>query len=338
MSRTIIIAEAGVNHCGSLERAVEMVRAAAAAGADYVKFQTFKAENLVSKSALKADYQTENDPASGNSQLEMLRRLELRDDDFSRLAEECRKLDIGFLSTPFDFDSIRKLAALDMDFWKIPSGEVTDLPYLRAVAAYGKPVVRSTGMCTLPEVEAAVDALCKAGLSRDMISLLHCNTQYPTPPADVNLRAMNALRTLGCKAVGYSDHTLGIAVPLAATALGAAIIEKHFTLDRTLPGPDHKASLTPAELKEMIDGIRCVEQSIGSAEKIRTQSESGNVTVARRSIVAARRIEKGEILTPDNLTVKRPGDGLSPMLWDTLIGTPAAETFLPDEKITLPRK
>lgn len=335
MNRTIVIAEAGVNHCGSFGRAVEMVRAAAAAGADYVKFQTFKAENLVSKSAPKAEYQAENDPTSGDTQLEMLRRLELRSEDFSRLAEECNKLNIGFLSTPFDFESIRELAALDMDFWKIPSGEVTDLPYLRAIAAYGKPVVMSTGMCTLPEVEAAVNALCEAGLNRDKIALLHCNTQYPTPPADVNLRAMDSLRTLGCRTVGYSDHTLGIAVPLAAVALGATIIEKHFTLDRTLPGPDHKASLTPDELKQMVCGIRCVEQALGSAEKNRTQSESGNVAVARRSIVAARRIEKGETLTPENLTVKRPGDGLSPMLWDSVIGTPAVKNFLPDEKITL---
>lgn len=335
MSRTIIIAEAGVNHCGSFERAIEMVCAAAAAGADYVKFQTFKAENLVSKTAPKAEYQIENDPTSGNTQLEMLRHLELRSEDFHRLAEECHKLNIGFLSTPFDFDSIRELAALNMDFWKIPSGEVTNLPYLRAIAAYGKPIVMSTGMCTLPEVQAAVDALCEAGLSPDMISLLHCNTQYPTPPADVNLRAMDALRTLGCKTVGYSDHTLGIAVPIAAVALGATIIEKHFTLDRSLPGPDHKASLTPDELKQMVSGIRCVEQALGSKEKNRTQSESGNVNVARRSIVAARLIEKGEILTPDNITVKRPGDGLSPMLWDKVIGTPAAKIFLPDEKISL---
>ncbi len=335
MNGTIIIAEAGVNHCGSLGRAVEMVRAAAEAGADYVKFQTFKAENLVSKSAPKAEYQAENDPTSGNTQLEMLRRLELSDEDFSRLADECKKYGIGFLSTPFDFESIRKLAVLDMDFWKIPSGEVTDMPYLRAIAAYGKPVVMSTGMCTLPEVEAAVNVLCEAGLSRDKIALLHCNTQYPTPPSDVNLRAMSALKTLGCKTIGYSDHTLGIAVPVAAVALGAAIIEKHFTLDRSLPGPDHKASLTPAELKEMVSSIRCVEQALGSAEKNRTKSESGNVSVARRSIVAARRIEKGELFTPDNLTVKRPGDGLSPMLWDSVIGTPAAKTFLPDEKITL---
>lgn len=335
MNKTIIIAEAGVNHCGSYERAVEMVRAAASAGADYVKFQTFKAESLVSKSAPKAGYQAENDPSSGNTQLEMLRNLELRNEDFGRLAMECRKHNIGFLSTPFDFESISYLGTLDMDFWKIPSGEVTNLPYLRAIASYGKPVVMSTGMCTMPEVEVAVKALFNAGLSRDMITLLHCNTQYPTPIADVNLRAMDALRTLGCKNVGYSDHTLGITVPLAAVALGASIIEKHFTLDRSLPGPDHKASLTPDELKDMVMGIRYVEESLGSAEKNRTQSESENVIIARRSIVAARRIEKGEILTPENLTVKRPGDGVSPMMWDSVIGTKAVKTFLPDEKIIL---
>lgn len=335
MNKTIIIAEAGVNHCGSIERAVEMIHAAAAAGADYVKFQTFKADKLVSATAPKAAYQTENDPNSGNSQLEMLRKLELKSEDFALLADECKRCGIGFLSTPFDFQSIRELAMLDMDFWKTPSGEVTNLPYLRAIAAHNKPVIMSTGMCTLAEVREAVDALCKAGLDRTQITLLHCNTQYPTPPADVNLRAMDALRTLGCAAVGYSDHTLGIAVPLAAVALGASVIEKHFTLDRSLPGPDHKASLTPEELAEMVQGIRTVEQALGSAEKVRTDSESANVEIARRSIVAARKIEKGEILNEANLTVKRPGNGLSPMLWDSVVGTTAVRDFLPDEPIQL---
>ncbi len=335
MSKVIVIAEAGVNHCGSLDRAIEMVRAAAESGADYVKFQTFKAEKLVSKSAPKAEYQTENDPSSGNTQLEMLKSLELRPEDFKRLAEECRKLRIGFLSTPFDSDSIRELAELAMDFWKIPSGEITNLPYLRAIAAYRRPVVMSTGMCTLDEVEQAIVALCDAGLQREMITLLHCNTQYPTPPSDVNLRAMEVLASLGCHSVGYSDHTLGIAIPLAAVALGATVIEKHFTLDRTLPGPDHKASLTPSELTEMVNAIRTVELALGLPEKRRTDSESGNVSVARRSIVAAGRIRKGETLTAENLTVKRPGDGISPMEWDRVVGSKATRDYLPDEKIEL---
>lgn len=335
MKKVIIIAEAGVNHCGSFKRAVKMVHAAADAGADYVKFQTFKAEKLVSKNAPKARYQSENDPDSGSTQLEMLRKLELTEEDFAELSQECKRCGIGFLSTPFDLESIRMLAALDMDFWKIPSGEVTNLPYLRAIAAYGKPVVMSTGMCTLPEVEAAVNALCKAGMDRKQIALLHCNTQYPTPPADVNLRAMEALKTLGCGAVGFSDHTLGIAVPLAAAALGAEIIEKHFTLDRNLPGPDHKASLTPAELTDMVNGIRTIEQALGNNKKTLTPSESVNVTVARRSIVANRQIRKGEVLTEEKLTTKRPATGLSPMLWDSVINTRAIRDFEPDEPISI---
>ena len=221
-----------------------------------------------------------------------------------------------------------------MDFGKVPSGEITNLPYLRAIASYGLPVVMSTGMSTLAEVEAAVCALCDAGLTREQITLLHCNTQYPTPPADVNLRAMDSLRTLGCHAVGYSDHTLGIAVPVAAVALGASVIEKHFTLDRNLPGPDHKASLTPSELAEMVRSIRTVEAALGSPVKAMTGSESANLAVARRSIVAAKPIRKGELLTEENITVKRPGTGLSPMLWDAVINTPAVQDFEPYDLIT----
>lgn len=333
MNKIIIIAEAGVNHCGSKERAMEMIHAAAEAGADYVKFQTFKAEKLVSESAPKADYQNENDPASGATQLAMLKKLELTADDFKALADECRKEGIGFLSTPFDEESIRELSALKMDFWKIPSGEITNLPYLRAIAKHGQPVVMSTGMSSLTEVNAAVEALCAAGLTRSQITLLHCNTQYPTPPADVNLRAMETLRELGCGGVGFSDHTLGIAVPIAAAALGAEIIEKHFTLSRTLPGPDHKASLTPDELREMVSGIRTVELALGQKEKSVTPSESGNVAIARRAIVAARPIKKGETLTTENLTTKRPASGLSPMLWDSVIGTVATRDYAPDEPI-----
>lgn len=336
LRHTVIIAEAGVNHCGSVDRALKMVRAAAQAGADYVKFQTFRAEALVAASAPKAAYQMDNDPDSGTSQLQMLRQLELTAVDFSLLADECRRCGIGFLSTPFDFDSIRSLATLGMDLWKVPSGEVTNLPYLRSIAAYGMPVVLSTGMCTLEEVAQAVDALCAAGLTRAQITLLHCNTQYPTPWADVNLHAMDRLRTLGCAAVGYSDHTLGTEVPIAAVALGATVIEKHFTLDRSLPGPDHKASLTPGELAAMVSSIRHIELALsGSGLKEVTDSERPNVNVARRSIVAARPIAAGEPFTADNLTVKRPGGGLSPMLWDTVLGHPAPCPFLPDTPIHL---
>ncbi|MDE6534895.1 MAG: N-acetylneuraminate synthase [Muribaculaceae bacterium] len=328
-----IIAEAGVNHCGSKERALEMVHAAAKAGADYVKFQTFKAEKLVSKSAPKAEYQAANDPTSGQTQLEMLKALELTINDFKDIADECNRCGIGFLSTPFDLDSIRELEALNMDFWKIPSGEITNLPYLRTIARQGKPVVMSTGMSSLPEINAAVQALCDAGLQRDQITLLHCNTQYPTPPVDVNLRAMESLRELGCNGVGFSDHTLGIAIPLAAAALGAEVIEKHFTLSRELPGPDHKASLTPTELAEMVNGIRTIEQALGRKEKVMTDSEKTNVSIARKSIVASREIRKGEIFSDENLTTKRPATGLSPMQWDSVIGTPARRDYLPDEPI-----
>ena len=312
---------------------MEMIRVAAEAGANYIKFQTFKAEKLVSKSAPKAAYQTENDPASGDTQLAMLKALELTADDFKDLADECRRQGIGFLSTAFDEESIEVLANIGMDFWKIPSGEITNLPYLRAIAAKGQPIVLSTGMSTLPEVNAAVTALCDAGLDRSQITLLHCTTQYPTPASDVNLRAMETLRQLGCGAIGYSDHTLGISIPIAAVALGAAVIEKHFTLSRALPGPDHKASLTPDELREMVSGIRTVEQALGNKHKTVTDSERGNLIIARRAIVAAGHIKKGELLTNENLTTKRPANGLSPMLWDSVIGTKALRDFAPDEPI-----
>ncbi len=335
MSKVIIIAEAGVNHCGSLERALRMVDAAAAAGVDYVKFQTFKAEKLVSASAPKAGYQEANDPDSGATQLEMLRRLELTASDFTTLAARCREIGVGFLSTPFDLESIRELRRLDMDYWKIPSGEITNLPYLRAIGATRRPVILSTGMSDLDEVEAALKALELAGTPRSMVSLLHCNTQYPTPMRDVNLRAMEALRTLGAASVGYSDHTLGTEVPIAAVALGARIIEKHFTLDKSLPGPDHRASLEPDELQLMVNQIRNIEQALGSADKHVSPSERPNIEVARKSIVAARNIAKGELLTEDNITVKRPGGGISPILWDQVIGTRATRDFAFDQLISL---
>lgn len=334
---TLIIAEAGVNHNGSLATAIEMVKAAAAAGADYVKFQTFKAENLVSASARKAEYQIANcgDDYDDNTQLGMLRKLELNSDDFAVLSEECRKAGIGFLSSPFDNESIDLLAAIGQDYWKIPSGEITNLPYLRRIGALGGRVIMSTGMCCMDDIEAAVRIVEEAGTPRSQIYLLHCNTQYPTPMTDVNLRAMRVLEHLGCAGVGYSDHTEGIEVPVAAVALGAEVIEKHFTLDRGMPGPDHKASLEPQELSAMVSSIRNIELALGSADKCVSMSEAANRAVARKSIVALCDIPEGEILTEKNITVKRPGSGLSPMLWDSVLGTKAVRSFSADELIEI---
>jgi len=333
MKHTIIIAEAGVNHNGSYDRAVEMVHAAACAGVDYVKFQTFKAESLVSASAPQAEYQKRNCGGSDVSQLSMLRGLELSYADFVRLADECRDAGVGFMSTPFDLGSVDFLATLGMDYWKIPSGEITNLPYLRKVASKGGQVILSTGMSTIGEVVAAVAALEAGGIGRDNIYLLHCTTQYPAPYGEVNLRAMDALRALGCRGVGYSDHTEGIAVPVAAVALGAEIVEKHFTLDKNLPGPDHKASLDIAELTAMVRSVRAIEQAIGDGEKCVAESEKANIPVARKSIVAARDISVGELFTEENLTAKRPGTGLSPMLWDSIVGTRAKRDYRKDEAI-----
>lgn len=333
-NKTIIIAEAGVNHNGDYNRAVEMVYAAKAAGADYVKFQTAVPELVISSVAPKAEYQKET-TGEDESQLEMCRKIHLKLDDYAPLAQLCREVGIGFMSTPFDLVSIDCLAPLGMDYWKIPSGEITNLPYLRKIARKGGKVILSTGMCELEEVEAAMRVLTDNGLQRSDISLLHCNTQYPTPMRDVNLRAMDALRTLNPGAVGYSDHTQGIEVPVAAVAMGAQIIEKHFTLDKNLPGPDHKASLEPAELAAMVSAIRNIEQAIGSGQKHVSESERPNIEVARKSIVAARDIKAGELLTEENITVKRPGNGVSPMLWDSVIGTKAIRDFKADHLIEL---
>lgn len=330
---TIIIAEGGVNHNGSLEMALKLVREAAAAGADYVKFQTFKAERLVSPSARKADYQRE--ACGEGSQLDMLRRLELSENDFEKIAGECRRCGIGFMSTPFDDESIDALNRIGMDYWKIPSGEITNLPYLRKVASKGGKIILSTGMSTLAEVAEALRALTAAGAKTSEIYLLHCTTQYPAPYESVNLRAMDTLRSLPCAGVGYSDHTRGTEVAVAAAALGAEIIEKHFTLDRSLPGPDHQASLNPVELREMVSQIRHIELALGSGEKIVAEAERGNIAVARRSIVARNRIEKGEILSEKNLAALRPGDGLSPMMWDEVVGTRAIRAFEAGEQIEL---
>lgn len=337
-NHTTIIAEAGVNHNGSLERALALVDAAALAGADYVKFQTFRADKLVTGSARRADYQRAN-MGGGNddSQLAMLRGLQLEADDFAALAARCAEQGIGFMSTPFDFDSIVVLSAIGQDYWKIPSGEITNTPYLEAIASLHRPVIMSTGMSTLDEVRRAVDTLTASGLTRDMITLLHCTTMYPTPFADVNLRAMEALRSLGCAAVGYSDHTPGTAIAVAAVALGASVIEKHFTLDRNLPGPDHKASLEPDELARMVSDIRATEVALGTPVKRPTQAEIPNIAVARKSIVASQPIAAGTLFTAGNLTTKRPGTGLSPVHWHELVGhLKATRDYLPDEPIDAP--
>lgn len=332
--KTLIIAEAGVNHNGDYDMALRMVDEAAAAGADYVKFQTAVPELVISRYAPKAEYQKET-TGEAESQLEMCKRIHLPLSAYKPLAEYCREKGIGFMSTPFDLVSIDCLAEIGQDYWKIPSGEITNLPYLRRIAAVAKRVILSTGMSTIDEVEAAVKVLTAGALTRDDIMLLHCTTQYPTPYEAVNLRAMEALRSLGCGAVGYSDHTVGITVPVAAVAMGAQVIEKHFTLDRNLPGPDHKASLTPEELAEMVTAIRQVEASMGSGRKEVADVERPNIEVARKSIVAARAIKAGEILTEENITVKRPGSGISPMRWDEVIGLTARRDFLPDEPIEL---
>jgi len=332
---TIIIAEAGVNHCGSLDMALRLVDAAAEAGVDYVKFQTFKAEALVSASAPLARYQSDNIGREDDTQLRMLRRLQLSEADHRAIIGHCRLRGVKFLSTAFDLDSVEFLASLGMDFWKIPSGEITNYSYLRAIARHGGRVVMSTGMSTIEEISEAVDVLTANGTDRRNITLMHCNTQYPTPMADVNLAAMEMMRSRLGLEVGYSDHTLGIEVPVAAVALGAAVIEKHFTLDKTLPGPDHKASLDPSELKAMVKAIRNIDLAIGDGQKRVSDSERENKAVARKSIVAARFIKKGEPLTDNNLTAKRPGTGLSPMLWPKVVGTRAVSDFAPDEQITL---
>ena len=332
--KVIIIAEAGVNHNGNYDLAVKMIHEAKRAGADYVKFQTAVPELVISTFAPKAEYQKETTGAD-ESQLDMCRAIHLPLTDYVKLAAICKEEGIGFMSTPFDLVSIDVLEELDMDYWKIPSGEITNLPYLRKIASKHRPVIMSTGMCEMQEIADALAVLEAGGLTRDQITLLHCNTQYPTPFADVNLAAMRTIAaTFGTK-VGYSDHTRGIEVPIAAVAMGAKVIEKHFTLDCNMEGPDHKASLEPHQLKAMVDAIRNVEEAIGSAEKHATASETPNKEVARKSIVAARAIAKGEVLTEENITVKRPGNGISPMLWDSVIGTKAKRDFIYDELIEL---
>ena len=327
-----IIAEAGVNHNGSLELAKNLVDKAKEAGADCVKFQTFIASQIVSKNAVKADYQKKQ-TANSESQHEMLKKLELSFDDFIELNNYCKEIGIEFLSTAFDFESIDFLNQLGMQVWKIPSGEITNLPYLIKIAKLNKKVILSTGMSTMREIEDAVNILKDHGASE--LIILHCTTEYPTPYEDVNLNAMLAIKEKFGYEVGYSDHTMGIEVPIAAVALGAKVIEKHFTLDRTMDGPDHKASLEPSELKTMVDAIRNIELSMGTGIKEPADSEKKNIAIARKSIVANQSIKKGDILTETNITVKRPGDGISPMKWFEIIGTKATRDFEEDELIEI---
>lgn len=329
--KVLIIAEAGVNHNGSLEIAKKLVDVAKESGADIVKFQTANLKSLVSKSAPMADYQKQN-TGKEESQIEMLKKLLLSYDDFKELADYCKKKAIQFLSTPFDIESIHFLNNM-VEIWKIPSGEITNLPYLLEIAKTDKKIVLSTGMSNIEEISNAIEILQRCG-KRDIV-LLHCTTQYPTPYEEVNLKAMLTLKEKFDLPVGYSDHTEGIEVPAAATAMGAVVIEKHFTLDREMEGPDHKASLEPDELKKMVKEIRNIERAMGNGLKQPATSEIANKVVARKSIVASRRIKEGEIFTEDNLTTKRPGNGISPMKWFEVLGQAAIRNFEEDELIEL---
>lgn len=332
--RTLIIAEAGVNHNGDLELAKKLIASAAAAGADLVKFQSFIASNIISADAPKADYQKQT-TGSAESQYEMVRKLELSRRDHEVLIEECARHGIGFFSTAFDVASFDMLVELGLDQIKIPSGELTNLPLLRYMTRLRKPVILSTGMASMGDVEAALEVIEQSGTSRDKITILHCTTEYPAPLDEVNLRAMLSLKHAFGVNVGYSDHTRGIEIPLAAVALGATVIEKHFTLDRKLPGPDHQASLEPSELAAMVNGIRNIERALGDGIKRPTTSELKNRAIARKSLVASRPISEGEIFSDNNLTAKRPGTGISPMRWDEVIGRRARRDFQCDELIEL---
>lgn len=337
--RALIIAEAGVNHDGNIEQAIQLIDVAADAGADLVKFQTFDAKALATANAELAAYQ-ENAPDLADAshdagQLAMLKRLQLSEEDHLTLIAHCEARGIGFFSTAFDLESLDFLARLGAERFKVPSGEITNLPYLRRIASFQKDVIMSTGMAELSEIGEAIGCLEAAGLPKDKITLLHCTTEYPAPIEEVNLRAMRAMGNMFGLPVGYSDHTDGIDVAIAAVAMGASVIEKHFTLDKNLPGPDHSASLEPEALKAMVGGIRRIECALGSAQKQRTASERKNVQLVRKSIVAARAISADEIFSEENLTVKRPATGLSPMLWDGVIGQRASRSFMPDEVIEL---
>ena len=332
--KTIIIAEAGVNHNGSIENAKKLIDVAHQAGADYVKFQTFKTESVVTKTAGKAEYQ-KNLTGENESQFEMIKKLELDAESHKILTQHCKKRGIKFLSTPFDLSSVDLLEDLNIPFYKIPSGEITNLPFLRYIGGMGKPIIMSTGMATLVEVKDALKIILDCGIKKEEITLLHCNTEYPTPMIDVNLKAMLTLGSEFGVSFGYSDHTMGIEIPIAAVAMGASVIEKHFTLDRKLSGPDHAASLEPDDLKLMISSIRNIEKALGDGLKIPSNSEKNNISIVRKSIVANNLIKAGELLSEENITVKRPGDGISPMQWDKVIGSKAKRDFEPDELIEL---
>ena len=328
-----IIAEAGVNHNGDLALALKMVDAASKAGANAIKFQTFRAETLVTRSALKASYQ-KNTTGTAETQFEMLKKLELDLDAHKLLMTRCREQQIGFLSTPFDLNTIDLLAGIGLTTWKIPSGEITNLPYLRKIGSLGQKIILSTGMADLGEIEDALNVLESAGTPRNKITILHCNTEYPTPMRDVNLRAMLTIKHAfpGIQ-IGYSDHTEGIEVPIAAVAMGATVIEKHFTLDKKKPGPDHRASLEPDELSAMVRSIRNIEIALGNGIKSPSPSELKNLTIARKSIVAAQTITIGELFTENNLTVKRPGSGINPMRWEEIVGKRANRSYIEDELV-----
>ena len=332
-TKTFIIAEAGVNHNGSLEMALQLIDVAVAAGADAVKFQTFKAEKIIAVSAPKAGYQKET-TGSDESQLERVKKLELDETAHTRLYQYCQHKGIQFLSTPFDLESIDLLSRLGLEIFKIPSGEITNLPYLRKLGALKKRLILSTGMADLGEIEDALDVLTESGTSLENITVLHCNTEYPTQFEDVNLRAMLTIQNaFSGISVGYSDHTLGIEVPIAAVAMGARVIEKHFTLDRNLPGPDHRVSLEPPELSAMISGIRNIEKALGNGIKRPSPSEVKNKPIARKSLVATESIKTGELFSADNITAKRPGAGISPMRWDEVLGQVAQKDYEKDEPI-----
>jgi len=331
-SKVFIIAEAGVNHNGSLAQAKRLIDVAVESGADAVKFQTFKTENLVSKNTEKAEYQKETTD-SNESQFEMIKKLELDVDAHHELISYCNKKNIMFLSTPFDHDSINLLDELGLDIFKIPSGEITNLPYLRHIGRMNKEVILSTGMSDIGEIEDALDVLFESGTKKTNITVLHANSEYPTPMEDVNLRAMVTIGRAFDIKFGYSDHTLGIEVDIAAVAMGASVIEKHFTLDKTMDGPDHKASLEPHELIAMVKSIRNIELALGDSVKKTTQSEIKNKQLARKSIIAKTAIKKGEVLSEENITVKRPGNGISAMKWDEVIGCKALKDYNIDELI-----
>ena len=333
-AQTLIIAEAGVNHNGDIKLAKKLIDVAVNAGADFVKFQTFNADRLATHAAKKAEYQAQTTDRN-ETQHEMLRRLELTPAMHHELIAHCKMRKIGFFSTGFDIESVNFLASLGQNLFKIPSGEITNLPYLRHIGRLGKPIILSTGMSNMPEIESAIKALEQAGTHRSKITVLHCTTEYPTPMCDVNLRAMQSIQTELSVAVGYSDHTLGIEVAVAAVAMGATVIEKHFTLDRNLPGPDHKASLEPAELKTMVSSIRNIELALGDGVKQLAPSEAKNILVARKAIVASKDIQIGEKFSAENLATKRPGTGISPMRWDEVIGLTANRNYASDELIQL---